>query len=773
MKISRLTLRNFRVFPEVDLELPPGVVGIYGPNGAGKSTLVEAILWALFGVARTAKDAVRSDGSTGECRAEVGFEHDGHHYEILRVLSGANHTVRAEASCDGERVAAGAVAVRQYVHHVLGMSAESFRASVFCEQKQLDAFSGRRPEDRRRLVLDLLGITPLDRARESARARARLAGERVEAARQLFCGLDALAAEAGALEGELAAAAQARARAEEVLAEAEAEAVRADTGAGAVEAVKAERDRLAASWKEAARRREEARHRLHGRRQELAALEEARQRLPAAQALADRLEPLRVRQHGLAALSAAREVLARAEAAVTAAMDADSPAFPSDQEEQAAAAARAAGEAAGRLAGAETARAAAEERRRVAATEAGSAGRLDPGAPCPLCGQSLGRSFAEVQEHRARALAEAESALAGARAEAQAAQAALSAAEARATEADRRLQRARAAEARRGELQAAVAAARRSVAEVEGALAHPPVPGELDVLRAELATLEAARDEALRLVERLRRSGAVEAAVAEEEAALAEASELAETLAAQGKALRFDSASHAAASEERQQAGRWLEAVRAQLVEARLTERGLVERLAERRTRLEAEQERRHELVAVEDEARHLGRLAELLSDFRNSLLAQVGPTLTAQTSALFRELTDGRFDRLEVDPDTFELRVGAAGRTAGIDRHSGSETDLANLSLRIAIGEQVTLLSGGQVGLLVLDEVMGGLDGEHRDRVLAAIGRLAGRYRQVLVVTHAAEVKEQLPQAIEVESLSRGRSEARLGARLQLLETG
>ena len=63
MRVTRLRLANFRVFPALDLELPPGVVGIYGPNGSGKSTLVEAILWALFGVARTAKDSLRSDGA--------------------------------------------------------------------------------------------------------------------------------------------------------------------------------------------------------------------------------------------------------------------------------------------------------------------------------------------------------------------------------------------------------------------------------------------------------------------------------------------------------------------------------------------------------------------------------------------------------------------------------------------------------------------------------------------------------------------------------------
>ncbi|MGH9036296.1 MAG: hypothetical protein ACRD0O_11075, partial [Acidimicrobiia bacterium] len=97
-----------------------------------------------------------------------------------------------------------------------------------------------------------------------------------------------------------------------------------------------------------------------------------------------------------------------------------------------------------------------------------------------------------------------------------------------------------------------------------------------------------------------------------------------------------------------------------------------------------------------------------------------------------------------------------------------------ANLSLRIAIGEQVNLLSGGQVGVLVLDEVLGSLDAEHRDRLLAALTRLSGRFHQVFVVTHAAEVKERLPEAIEVVPLSRGRSTARLaGSVLCLAEAG
>src|SRR5207248_488826 len=182
MRITHLSLRNFRVFPELDLEVPPGVLGVYGPNGAGKSTLVESILWALFGVARTGKESLRADGATAETVATVEFEHDGHLYEVTRSVSGPANSVKAEAACDGQRVAAGAVAVRQYVHQVLGMSAEAFRSSVFCEQKQLDAFSGRRPEDRRKLERDRLAAAYAAGRRRHEEALARLAARRSELA---------------------------------------------------------------------------------------------------------------------------------------------------------------------------------------------------------------------------------------------------------------------------------------------------------------------------------------------------------------------------------------------------------------------------------------------------------------------------------------------------------------------------------------------------------------------------------------------------------------
>lgn len=43
MWISRLSLRGFRSYPELDLEFAPGVTTFVADNGTGKTNIVEAI----------------------------------------------------------------------------------------------------------------------------------------------------------------------------------------------------------------------------------------------------------------------------------------------------------------------------------------------------------------------------------------------------------------------------------------------------------------------------------------------------------------------------------------------------------------------------------------------------------------------------------------------------------------------------------------------------------------------------------------------------------
>ena len=58
MHLTRLALTDFRSYPELSIELGPGVTTFSGPNGEGKTNLVEAIGYlATLGSHRVATDA--------------------------------------------------------------------------------------------------------------------------------------------------------------------------------------------------------------------------------------------------------------------------------------------------------------------------------------------------------------------------------------------------------------------------------------------------------------------------------------------------------------------------------------------------------------------------------------------------------------------------------------------------------------------------------------------------------------------------------------------
>jgi len=768
--IDRLYLRNYRVFEdELDLCLPPGLVGVYGPNGAGKSTLLESILWALWGRARTAKEGVPSSGTHGECVVQVTFEHEGHVYLVRRTISGVNATVRAEAHCDGRAMAEGARDTSRYVHSVLGMDDASFRASVFAEQKQIDAFSSQGPADRRKLVLGLLGVTPLDTARDRARADARETSQQHSRLRGMLPDLEA-----------------ARLRAADK-----------EAAAGAAEAAAAEEERAATTFQEFARASREAFERLDRLRQEHEMLivegKAARGELDAAEREANslqaelgelagaeaRLAQLAEAVSALAAAEQRSQLLAEVEAAGAelSVVPEQAAAPPPPDEDALAQAAEAATSANVRVAAAQAVNDAALAHRERAKLAAAKSEGLSAAGECPLCGQVLGEAFAQVQAHRASELAAADEELAeAARHMASAAKAArlatadlgkLSAAveaarTAHATHAEACARRASAAHHWRTAL-ATLGEADELLAE---SLERSGPPGVLRAKREgtdELARCRAARDESARLQGRLERQAGARAAhlAAQERAATARS--IVEALRGKLKALGFEPAALAGATEALASATGAAEQADAMARRARLAAaKARTEAEAEARRLADAESQHA-KLAELESGTLHLSRTAELLNAFRNSVVASVGPRLAVQAAELFDELTDNEYDRLEVDAETYGLRIVDGGVSYELDRFSGSETDLANLALRVAISEHVRFQSGGSVGLLVLDEVFGPLDEERRARMLVALERLRGRFRQVLVVTHSTEIKEQLPRAIEVVRKPGRRATARV----------
>ncbi len=768
MRITRLYLRNYRVYEdELNLEIPPGLVGIYGPNGAGKSYLIESIRWTLFGRSRTPNEEVRTAGVNGECVTEVEFEHEGHLYLIRRTLSGINATVRAEAWADNLQVGEGVRDVAQYVHSVLGMDDAAFRSSVFAEQNQVAAFSQQTPAKRRDLVLRLLGITPLDQARDEARRDAKAAMTAYDTLRTLLPDLDELTRQAT----ESAALADEAAKVEQVTAEsltaARAAQDLAEARARSLDELDRTYNELVTAGKAARRTHDQAAEELARLDKELAELDGAGEELARLTPLAEGLEDVETRLRLVEAVVAAETALAAVPLP---------DALPEPDEQRRQQSQNAAGEARSQLAVAEAGlKAAEDELARVDQAHQRSAS-LSTEHDCPLCGQELGDAFEQVQAHRATELSDA-------RARLERSRQVCAEAKARATQAVSELEAETHAYERARKAWATYEESRRRHQDAGDALtrahhalgaAAPETAAELQSgstdseamlasLRQDTRRRRQAAADCQRLRGRLDRQQIARAERDRAHARVGEAAAQRQALLDKVEALGYRTAERDAAHEALLEARRHTEAAVAGN-QAAAVNAGKARADADAASRRLVEGQDQHQRVRSEAErARHLGRAAELLSRFRNTVVATVGPRLAAQAADLFAELTDHEYDRLEVDAETYEIQIRDAGRLYGMDRFSGSETDLANLALRVAISEHVRFQSGGAVGLLVLDEVFGPLDDNRKERMLLALERLKGHFRQVLVVTHASEVKEQLPNAIEVIKLPGRRATARL----------
>jgi exonuclease SbcC len=755
MRITRLYLKNYRVFgDELDLPIPGGLVGIYGVNGAGKSALVESIRWTLFGKARTPKDEIRTTDVGDDCITEVEFEHEGHLYLVRRLLTGVNATQKAEAHWNGSQVAEGVTDVRKYVESVLGMDDQSFRASVFAEQKQVSAFSDVTADKRRELVLRLLGITPLDKARDLARTDARDNKKLHESLAQKLPDLDALR-EALALAEDAATVAVAAA---EVLTKQAADAVKARDAADATFEIA---DALRTQYEDIVRTGLTSKKLLEDSTARLAALDDEKAKLATAAARVVDLRPLvdglaerEVRLQGLRAVDAAERALA-------ALPSGDPPVEPDDAAlETARAAIESATAQAADLAG--ELRAAAAEHARAEEAASRSA-VLSADEDCPMCGQALGDAFEQVQSHR-RAEVDAAAKRVAALEKQQASATKVLATARKAVETETvALKRAQTAWSAWQEQAGRRSSAEEALAGALAAVGVKPKKGELERVAADVDAGKKAERELQQLEGQLLRVGAVDAEMTALASRVDALTAEVDALRTQLKALGFDKAALETARTARDATRKQADLLGQQAHEAKVTAARKQSDLESAKARVSDGEQAHADLTTLVEEVRHTARVAELLSEFRNTVVQAVGPLLAAQAAELFGELTDNEYDTLDVNPETYEIRITDAGHEHGLARYSGSETDLANLALRIAISEHVRFQSGGAVGLLVLDEVFGPLDPDRKQRMLLALERLKSRFRQVLVITHDEAIKEELPSAIEVVKLPGRRATARV----------
>ena len=309
----------------------------------------------------------------------------------------------------------------------------------------------------------------------------------------------------------------------------------------------------------------------------------------------------------------------------------------------------------------------------------------------------------------------------------------------------------RAQVAERARLEKERVAAKRRAAELERRVAARATGYDAtrhDAVRSELTRLDPVALHAAALAARAERAEVLVGEAELAEKALSTREALARQLADAVKAEGFSEAKFKAARERHDHATHALRAAellvaetRGELVGAEAAVRETERREGERAARERTIAERKAELRLHHE-------LDRAFSDLRADLNAAMRPEIGELASTFLADLTDGRYDEVDLDDD---YRVVVLDDGVPKPVISGGEEDIANLVLRLAISQMIAERAGQPLSLLVLDEIFGSLDETRRQHVLGLLRRLGDRFPQVILITHIEQVRDGLDRVIRV----------------------
>jgi exonuclease SbcC len=772
----RLELEGFTSYREhVEIDFDGlDLFVISGPTGSGKSSLVDAIAYALYGRVPRVGSEIKDCIAQGLDRMWVALEFavGDQRYRVFRSTSHRGQsTAQLERRRDGAWVAleGRAQAVNECVKQLVGLDYDAFTRSVLLPQGQFQLFLAGEPQQRRRVLHELLRLDIYARISTRSGQLATAARDRAEEiARRLR--EDYAEATPGALRDKR----RLQRELTRQLKDLEEELQQATEGQRLAE-------RLADARRDEISRREELREASESYEAASQLVEKGEEELSnIADQLAAVQEALNVNPFDPLLLASLK--LALAAARDLGRLDESLVGLAGEEADLRAQLARA-GEL---LAQAVAEQAAAEEETRLARQELESLRRqhaadylrrdLRPGDPCPVCLQTIGR--VPPQAHPP-----------------------LDKADARLKQAERREEEARAttikAEKRLSVVQQSLAdlqrqadTARQERDRKEGELAqHLPAGQDSSVpaLEAAVGHQESAQEEQKRLQKDHQR---LEGSLREREQAVNEAKQQLAGLEARAQAaaeaLKKAEAEVARLSKELlelAQARGWAE-VRDRLAmgqdalpaitarvetsrEARDSGAAELAVLQERVAQLERDIQRARELREEEGARREEAAVARELADllradrFQAFVQEEALRILAEDGTRHLEELSGGRY---AFDVKGQEFLVADhwnADETRSVKTLSGGETFLASLALALALAERLPGLAGaqGQITLesLFLDEGFGTLDVDTLEVVAQALEALRSGNRMVCLVTHVRELAERMPARIEVVKTQSG----------------
>lgn len=171
MRLNLIECNNFfnhkqTILDFSDIESP---VLLTGNNGAGKSSSVsEALTYAIFGETRlnSADDAIR--GEEDEMSVRIVFNLNGQDIEIIRSKK-RGRTQKLDLNINSKSVGELMSETQVRINKLFGLSYNSFRSSVILRQEDADFFVNQKPDDRKKIIAEILDLNAYEQLEKIAR----------------------------------------------------------------------------------------------------------------------------------------------------------------------------------------------------------------------------------------------------------------------------------------------------------------------------------------------------------------------------------------------------------------------------------------------------------------------------------------------------------------------------------------------------------------------------------------------------------------------------
>ena len=802
MRLRYMELRNYRKFRDARIEFPDGVVAIVGSNGSGKTTILEAVTWALFGnvssVMRDNKEGVVSFGASPgeECSVVLEFDLGEDSYRLARSMRGKNLVMDASLEVNGKLLAKGDTDVTKAIVAKLGMDHQAFFVSVFTKQKDLNALANIGPADRKKLVLRMLRVDSLEKVITAIGADANNAKKEAD-------GVSASLRDADGNDRIVSLNEQGRLAADslkkliegssKLLADRKAAIEKSQMSKGQWEAEEERyRQDVALERKQTgARAGLQAMHESLGKlEKEIADLRALRESLPGLESKEKEYQEARTAAEGHAAL---REAFLRRQRQEEE-LNAKKGELETLRAEEEQAVKEMSGlpdietslttvdanlsetrelissiSAQARVAESEAARLRLElERSKRKAEEIVMLGEE---SNCPTCQRRMGAQYTDLlrrYREEQKALEEGAALQDDIR-------------KGQLEQRTRTEQRRDALEARRSKLlsqsrlkaslderarkaQQSLSLTREKVDALQKGLdslgpvaydaaAHDAAKRKVSDLEASHLALNRAMTKMERLPLAMEEKDRMTIAVTSEEEALRTASQ-------ERRALGFEMKTLLLKKKEHEEARQTEERLAQDVIRAEGEQRRLASEIDSLRKQTAELERSRLKYVSLMKEQEVLNRLSQVMKGFKENVISRIVPTLSDTSSDLLSQLTEGKYSGMRLD-ENYQMWLYDQGEEFRLERFSGGEVDLANLCLRLAISRMIMERSGNQMNFLVLDEIFGSQDQSRKRSILETLGQLQKQFRQILLITHIDDVKDNVSAVLRVQEKEDGSSTA------------